>query len=476
MQRALNTPGQVSLLATLRELEGCKAAALGRSGNTGALNRAEAAVSQHTEQVLDLARQHIRSCFPSFWGPIGSSRAKVRRKFGTFFRELNLYHFAGPQIGKIVYDDKLIFDAAISSIGFDSPRTVWMVNRTHALRLRDKKRRAIGDVIGEIATGPYFAKPRMGDGGKGAFLIRGNEVTYSDGSVTPACRSALAEVFASSPQNYLLQEVASQDKALSELNPTSLNTIRCLTYLDRHGNAQVMGATLRLGAGTMVVDNAASGGLYCGVDIDRGCILGDAVNKGGDKFARHPNTGVLFADYPVPNLEQVFEMCSRCHEAIGQPMTVGWDVAVSPDGPLLLEGNTRWTAKLHTDVDPGVATRVWSAYLGDWAHLDVGFARAGFVPPPGMRDKRLTVSLKVEGKVQRVGYRKWVARQAAERALAGHVNNRDDGSVAVRLSGPARRVEAMFLLVATGPRKARVSSVTVEDVALSSEADFTIRT
>lgn len=470
----LEAPRHLPLLDSLRQLEAQVAETRGAACRSDDLRRAEAALAETSEKVFALARQHIRSCFPSFWGPIGATDQRIRRKFGTFFRELNLYHFTGPQIGKIVYDDKLIFDAVINKIGYGGPKAIWLIDGARALRLSDNVKRPLDEVIDEIAAGTYFAKFRIGGGGEGAFRIRDQEIIFADGSSAASSRDTLGEIFRTAKQNYLLQEIARQAKSLAALNPSSLNTIRCLTYLDRRGNAHVMGATLRLGAGTMVVDNASSGGMFCGIDINRGCLFATAINKAEELFTRHPTTGIVFEDYALPELESVFRMCTQCHEAIGHPMTVGWDVATTPDGPMLLEGNTRWMAKLHTAVDAGVAARVWSAYLDEWGDLDFGFGRADLPRMSRMRDKRLTVSLNVRGKVQKVGYRKWIARHAKDRALSGHVRNRDDGSVTVRLSGPIRRVEAMLLLVATGPRKAEVSNIDVEDLALTADDNFTI--
>ncbi len=476
MRQLPETAPQSPLLPALRQLEARHTTFPGSSSSAKGESQADVSLSEHSERIFELARKHIASSFPSFWGPIGASRDRVQRKFGTFFREMNLYHFSGPQIGKIVYDDKMIFDAVINRIGYHSPKAVWLVDRSHALRLGDHRKSPLSEVLEEIAAGTYFAKYRTGGGGRGAFLIREGQVTFADGTSAPATPDVLSDIFAESKQNYLLQDVIEQAETLATLNPSSLNTIRCLTYLNRKGEAQVMGATLRLGAGTMVVDNASSGGMFCGIDINRGCLIKTAVNKAETRFTHHPTTGIQFAGYALPELEAVFQMCCRCHEAIGHPMSVGWDVATSPEGPLLLEGNPRWMAKLHTQVDPGVAARMWSAYLDDWGHLDIGFDRAGIPTGSRMRDKHLTLSLKVEGKVQKVGFRRWIARHARERALSGEVRNLKNGSVAIRLSGPTRRVEAMLMLVATGPERAQVSKISVEDFSLTEEDEFTIVT
>ena len=102
---------------------------------------------------------------------------------------------------------------------------------------------------------------------------------------------------------YLLQELLDQIEALTALNPSSINTVRCLSYIDNSGHAQVVGATLRIGVGTGVVDNASSGGIFCGLDINRKCLHAYALNKKGDLFTSHPNSLIEFRGYEIPDLE-----------------------------------------------------------------------------------------------------------------------------------------------------------------------------
>ena len=62
-----------------------------------------------------------------------------------------------------------------------------------------------------------------------------------------------------------------------------------------------------------------------------------------------------------------------------------------------------------------------------------------------------TVHLRIEGRVQGVGYRYWAADRARELHLVGWVRNRRDGSVEGVFSGPAAAVERMIALCADGP-------------------------
>jgi acylphosphatase len=72
-----------------------------------------------------------------------------------------------------------------------------------------------------------------------------------------------------------------------------------------------------------------------------------------------------------------------------------------------------------------------------------------------------TVRLRVEGRVQGVGFRAWTTREATARGLGGWVRNRADGSVEAVLAGPPDAVDEMTALCHQGPSVARVTKVSV---------------
>jgi acylphosphatase len=85
-----------------------------------------------------------------------------------------------------------------------------------------------------------------------------------------------------------------------------------------------------------------------------------------------------------------------------------------------------------------------------------------------------TVQLRIEGRVQGVGYRYWAADRAQELQLTGWVRNRRDGAVEAMLSGPAAAVERMIALCRQGPRGAAVNSVEVMGEGTGTFEAFTI--
>lgn len=71
----------------------------------------------------------------------------------------------------------------------------------------------------------------------------------------------------------------------------------------------------------------------------------------------------------------------------------------------------------------------------------------------------VTKQLHITGRVQGVGFRYALQREALARGLAGWVRNRRDGSVEALFAGPAEAVERMLEACRVGPSRARVDAV-----------------
>ena len=84
----------------------------------------------------------------------------------------------------------------------------------------------------------------------------------------------------------------------------------------------------------------------------------------------------------------------------------------------------------------------------------------------------------VTGRVQGVGFRWYVQREAAELGLHGWVRNTDDGAVEIVASGTPDQLAELRLAIRKGSRGSRVDRITEHELA-ASEADtlgaFTIQ-
>ena len=77
----------------------------------------------------------------------------------------------------------------------------------------------------------------------------------------------------------------------------------------------------------------------------------------------------------------------------------------------------------------------------------------------------LTKRLRISGRVQGVGFRYALQREARSLGLAGWVRNRRDGSVEALLQGSAEAVDRLIAWSLRGPPGARVDGVDVQPCA-----------
>jgi acylphosphatase len=78
-------------------------------------------------------------------------------------------------------------------------------------------------------------------------------------------------------------------------------------------------------------------------------------------------------------------------------------------------------------------------------------------------EERRVIRIVVEGRVQGVGFRAFVAREAARLQLDGWVRNRRDGSVETVAMGPRLIIEEFAALTRRGPSFARVDEFWLEE-------------
>jgi acylphosphatase len=86
-----------------------------------------------------------------------------------------------------------------------------------------------------------------------------------------------------------------------------------------------------------------------------------------------------------------------------------------------------------------------------------------------------TVHVRIEGRVQGVGYRAWTHRVAADLGLSGWVRNRFDGSVEAIFQGPSEAVGVMLDRCAVGPSGALVTNVEVVGEGVGVFEGFDVR-
>jgi glutathione synthase/RimK-type ligase-like ATP-grasp enzyme len=140
----------------------------------------------------------------------------------------------------------------------------------------------------------------------------------------------------------LIEEVIRQHADLAAVCPGTVNTTRVTAFFDGE-QTHILAMAQKFGRGE-VSDQMTFGGFYTMLDEN-----GHAVGPGYDSHAhvheRHPDSGFVIADFQLPMVDEVKAFVDRVARVVPQVQYVGWDIVVTPDGPVLVEGN--WGAGVY---------------------------------------------------------------------------------------------------------------------------------
>jgi hypothetical protein len=193
-----------------------------------------------------------------------------------------------------------------------------------------------------------FTKPADLASGKGAArwtYVEEGRWRGADGVVRDAVALAeeLAARAATLQHPILVQEALRNHPDLRALSTGGLCTTRMVTARPRHEEPRLLFAIMRMPVGDAAVDNFSGGGIAATVEFATG-RLGTGMRKYAGFLAapvdRHPTTGTPIAGQLVPCWAEGAALVCRAHAAApcSTPI-VGWDLAFTDRGPVLVEGN-----------------------------------------------------------------------------------------------------------------------------------------
>jgi hypothetical protein len=142
----------------------------------------------------------------------------------------------------------------------------------------------------------------------------------------------------------LVQHFLENHPEVRVLSGDTLSTTRVMTYRDPGSPAALIAASFKVARPGADVDNVDAGGLACRLDPDTGA-LGVARGKlpSDGEHRVHPDTGVTITGVRLSATRDVMALALDAHEKLDVPWSVGWDVAMTPEGPMLIEGNPYWS-------------------------------------------------------------------------------------------------------------------------------------
>jgi hypothetical protein len=146
--------------------------------------------------------------------------------------------------------------------------------------------------------------------------------------------------------SYLIQELVRPHPVLADFVGPTLCCVRVVSLIDMAGKPTLLGAVYKLQPGNEGVDHLTHGALGCWVDLETGA-LGPGRSRQHLRWSDViPGTARRFVGFQLPDWDRVKELALRAAMVFPWARSIGWDIAISDHGPVLIEGNAHWSPSL----------------------------------------------------------------------------------------------------------------------------------
>ncbi|GAA3771276.1 hypothetical protein GCM10022240_24300 [Microbacterium kribbense] len=172
-----------------------------------------------------------------------------------------------------------------------------------------------------------IAKEPISREGHGVFRYRADEVT--DWAAFHAELVAKGQL--------LVEEAIVQHPYLAEYCPGTVNTTRLVSYFDGT-DVHIVSRVQKFGRGA-VSDQFSWGGFFTMLDRDGRAVGQGHSGKNNTFYPTHPDSGKSIVDFRVPRWDEAVALIDRAARIVPEVPYVGWDIAMTAEGPVLIEGN-----------------------------------------------------------------------------------------------------------------------------------------
>jgi hypothetical protein len=192
---------------------------------------------------------------------------------------------------------------------------------------------------------PLFGKPVAGLQSLGAIGLKSidparRELERMDGGVA-RLDDLVAEIEASYAAGYVFQRLIAPHPAIAKLCGPRLATVRLVTMLTEDG-PKIFRAAWKIPAGGNTADNYwRSGNILAQLDAETG-VVGRAmsgVGLGVAEHTHHPDTGAAITGFAHPQWAAMRALALNGAGLLRQVPLIGWDIACTPGGPVIVEMN-----------------------------------------------------------------------------------------------------------------------------------------
>jgi len=268
----------------------------------------------------------------------------AKREFLSDSQHWKIVGQANNMSWQIVTEDKFLSYAYLERLGFPTPKTVAVVDPGSRQYGNTPTLRNVEDLrqfLKARSKYPLFAKPNHGLGSFGAAMITGSDghELYLDGAKPQTMEDGFSELTIGGA--FLLQEVVNNHAEVLTIAP-NLATIRVMNFI-HDGKLFSPFCVLKLPSSSNIADNYwRPGNMLASINPEDGIVERVVRGKGLtlETLEAHPETGQPLLGFRIPHWDDVMAMNHKCAFSFETVRFQSADIAVTPNGPVMVEVNT----------------------------------------------------------------------------------------------------------------------------------------
>lgn len=244
-------------------------------------------------------------------------------------------------------EDKLAFHGMMAAQGYPTPKLLAVASATRKFggvpNLADE-----AAIVGWLRTAPapLFGKPVVASHGVGGVQITAVDAA-SDSLTTDAGETVSIEVAAGEiapylkADGYLFQHALRPHPDIARITSDRVATLRIIVLIGPDGPSPYR-VICRLPAGENRVDNFRRPGNLIGAVEPSTGVMAKATRGVGpalEPVATHPDSGHSLQDVTLPLVKEAVALALEASTGFPGLHIQSWDIALCPDGPVILEMN-----------------------------------------------------------------------------------------------------------------------------------------
>lgn len=254
-----------------------------------------------------------------------------------------------PEAYRKLSQNKIAEKALLQLFNLPTPRFLGRICHSNGMNADGGRLVCSADLVAlilERGLERLVFKELEGHGGKGVHIV---EVIEGDPPMfTPLAKDApvTIEEFCRDTLvldrggDWLIEAYFTQHPVLASINPTSVNTIRIWVLRHASGKSEVVTAYLRIGRAGATVDNVEGGGIVADIDRKTGILrMAQDADMRRRFHACHPDHGAPVEGVSLPHWMEVERVAKMALGVFPELNFAGLDIAIGPDGPVVLELN-----------------------------------------------------------------------------------------------------------------------------------------